>query len=266
VLVVALAACTGSDEGNEPTGPQILKVGTAAAFNSLDPARIAVGADAFLFPVYEPLIRRDPESLLQPGLATEWTLSDDATQLSLTLRDGVTFQDGTPFNADAVKANLDAAPDRGGSIASQLSVITSVDVVDEQHVTLNLKRPAADLLGVLASGAGMMISPKGLGSEDLGNNPVGTGPFTLDQMTQNTLSFDAWDGYWDKDRIKLDRIEFHRIDDAQTRLNAVLTGETQVSMVMPFPQVEEQKQRAPDTVVSEIGYRAYATALWVNTA
>lgn len=266
-LVVGLAACSGGGEqANSPQKSRILKVGSAAALNSLDPARIAVGADAFLFPVYEPLVRRDSKALFQPGLATEWKLSEDAKQLSLTLREGVKFQDGTPFNADAVKVNLDAAPSRGGSITSQLSIVTAVDVVDEQHVTLSLSRPASDILGVLASGAGMMISPEALGTEDLGTKPVGTGPFTLDQFTENKVSFKAWDGYWDKDRIKLDGIEFQRLDDAQTRLNAVLTDEIQVAMVMPYSQVAEQKERAPDTVVSEIGNRAYAVALWVNSA
>lgn len=266
-LVVGLAACsTDGDGGGDSGEPRVVKIGTAAAFNSLDPARIAVGADAFLFPVYEPLIRRNAQALLEPGLATEWELSEDAKELSLTLREGVTFQDGTPFNADAVKANLDAAPDRGGSITSQLAIVTGVEVVDDTHVTLSLSRPAADILGVLASGAGMMISPDALGAEDLGTNPVGTGPFTLEALTQNKITFAAWDGYWDKDRIKIDELEFQRLDDAQTRLNALITGEIQIGMVMPFNQVAEIAERAPDTLVAEVGNRAYAAALWVNSA
>lgn len=267
VMALGLAACGGGDDTpEEPSEPRILRIGSAAAQNSLDPALIAVGADAFLFPVYEPLIRRDAQALLNPGLATEWELSDDATELTLTLREGVTFQDGEPFNADAVKANLDAAPDRSGAIASQLSIVTDVEVVGDYEVKLTMSRPAADILGVLASGAGMMISPEALGSEDLGTNPVGTGPFTLASITQDRTAYDVWEDYWDRDRIKLDRIEFLRLDDAQTRLNAVLTGEIQIAMVMPFPSVAEQEDRAPDTVVSLTGNRAYSVALWVNSA
>ena len=269
VMALGLAACSGggeSGETQEPQEPRILRIGSAAAQNSLDPALIAVGADAFLYPVYETLIKRDAQALLGPGLATEWELSDDATELTLTLREGVTFHDGAPFDADAVKANLEAAPDRGGAIASQLRIVTDVEVIDDTHVKLTMSRPAADILGVLASQAGMMISPEALGSQDLGTNPVGTGPFLLDSVTQNKTSFVAWDGYWDPDRIKLDGIEFLRLDEAQTRLNAVLTGEVDIAMVMPFPSVAEQKERAPDTVISEIGYRAYSVALWVNSA
>jgi peptide/nickel transport system substrate-binding protein len=269
VLVVGLAACSGGDKNADNSGshaPRILKIGSAAGMNSLDPARIAVGADAFLFPVYEPLIRRDPKALLTPGLATKWKLSADATELDMTLRSGVKFQDGTPFDAAAVKANLDAAPSRGGQLAAQLSVITGVDVIDKQHVKITMSRPAADILGVLASGPGMMISPKALGSPDLGTKPVGTGPFKLVSATQTSINYKAWSGYWDKRRIKLDEIDFVRLDDDQTRLNAVLTNEIQIGMVMGYAQIDEQKARAPKTVVSEVGSRAYAIGLWVNTA
>ena len=187
VLTIGLAACSGAGGGDDTpvtTEPRVLRVGTSAALTSLDPARSAAPGVAFLTPVYESLILRDPEGLLQPGLATEWTLNDDATELELTLREGVEFHDGAPFDAAAVKANLDAAPDRGGQITTQLSVLQSVEVVGDYEVKLTMTRSASDLLGVLASEAGMMISPEALGSEDLATTPVGTGPFTVDEQNQ----------------------------------------------------------------------------------
>lgn len=266
-LVVALAACTEAPEeagGNDE--PRILKVGTNAALTSLDPALSSTPGVAFLSPVYESLIRRDAEGLLQPGLATEWELNDEATELEMTLREGVEFQDGLPFDAEAVKANLDAAPDRGGRISNELSVVTDVEVVDSQHVKLTLSRPAADILGVLAGESGMMISPDALGSEDLGTNPVGTGPFTVGTQNQTGITYEAWDGYWNTDRIKLDRIEILTgLDDDQSRLNAVLTDEVQIA-VTRYSQIAEQEQRAPETVVSESASRAAVIAIMLNTA
>ena len=265
-LVVGLAACGGGGgDAKTDDGPRVLRIGSATPLTSLDPARSSTQAVLFLTPVYEALIRRDAEGLLQPGLATEWELSDDATQLDLTLREGVEFQDGAAFDADAVKANLDAAPDRGGQVSSQLAVVTGVEVVDDFHITLSMSRPAADLLGVLASEAGMMISPEALGSDDLGQNPVGTGPFTVDENNQTGVSYEAWDGYWDKDRIKVDRIEFKLIDDDQTRLNALLTGQIDMG-VQRYGQIEEQEERAPDTIVSTVGNQAYVVGIMVNTA
>ncbi|OJX66700.1 MAG: hypothetical protein BGO94_07595 [Micrococcales bacterium 72-143] len=243
----------------------MLKVGTSAALTSLDPALSATPGVAFLTPVYEALILRDPEGLLQPGLATEWELSDDATQLELQLREGVEFQDGAPFDADAVKANLDAAPTRGGQIASQLATVTDVEVIDEHRVRLTMSRPASDILGVLASEAGMMISPAALGSADLGTKPVGTGPFTVEKQNQTGITYVAWDGYWNKDRIKLDRIEILTgLNDDQTRLNAVLTGEIDVAQTR-YTQIPEQEQRAPDTVTSITGNRATVVGIMLNT-
>ena len=269
-LVAVLAACGGGDAGGgeEPVDeePRVLRIGISAALTSLDPARSATPGIIFLTPVYEALILRDAEGLLQPGLATEWNLNDDATELELTLREGVEFHDGTPFDAEAVKANLDAAPDRGGQVASQLAIVTDVEVDDEQHVTLSLSRPASDILAVLASEAGMMISPEALGSEDLGTNPVGTGPFTVDEQNQTGIFYDAWDGYWNPDRIKLDRIEILTgLDDDSARLNAVLTDEVQLANVR-YTQIEEQEQRAPDTVVSLTGNQATIAAIQLNTA
>lgn len=266
VLTAGLAACGG---GGEPAAsddtPKVLKVGSATALTSLDPARSSTQAILFLTPVYESLIKRDAQGLLQPGLATEWELSDDATELELTLREGVTFHDGTPFDAEAVKANLDAAPDRGGQVTSQLSVVTGVEVVDDHQVRLSLSRPAADILAVLASEAGMMISPEALGSEDLGSNPVGTGPFTVAKNNQTGVVFEAWDGYWDKDSIQLDRLEFVLVDDDQVTLNGIITGELDMGVVR-YPQIEEAEQRAPDTVVAATGRQAYVVGVMVNAA
>ncbi len=269
-LVVGLAGCDTGGSGGEDTAndePRIVRVGTSAALSSLDPARSATPGISFLTPVYEALVLRDAEGLLQPGLATEWALSEDATELELTLREGVEFHDGAPFDAAAVKANLDAAPDRGGQITSQLSILSGVEVLDDYRVKLTLSRPAADILGVLASEAGMMISPNALGAEDLGTNPVGTGPFTVDEQNQTGIFYDAWDGYWNADRIMIDRLEvFTAMDDDQVRLNALLTGEIDVTAVRTT-QLEEAEQRSePGQFVTKSGSQATVVGIMLNTA
>lgn len=268
ILTVGFAACSpgGEDVAPGEHEPRILRVGSSAALTSLDPARSAAFGVAFLTPVYETLILRDQEGLLQPGLATEWALSEDATELELMLREGVEFHDGEPFDAEAVKANIEAAPDRGGQIASQLSVVTNVETTGVNVVTLTMDRPAADILGVLASEAGMMISPAALDAEDLGTNPVGTGPFTVAEQNQSGIFYDAWDGYWNTDRIKLDRIEmFTGMSDDQVRLNAILTGEVDLTAAR-FTQIEEQEQRAPDRITTVTGGQATVVGVMLNTA
>ncbi|RZI95587.1 MAG: hypothetical protein EOO67_02240, partial [Microbacterium sp.] len=266
-LAIGLAGCGGQpapSPGNDE--PRILRIGSSAALSSLDPARSATPGVLYLTPVYESLVRRDAEGLLEPGLATEWKLNDDATELELTLREGVEFHDGEPFDAAAVKANIEASGDRGGQIAAQLSVVTDVEIVGDHSLKLTMSRPAADILGVLASEAGMMISPAALGNDDLDTNPVGTGPFTVAEQNQTGIFYDAWDGYWNTDRIGLDRIEILTgMDDDQVRLNAVLTGEVDMTSVR-YVQIEEQEQRAPDTVRSVTGEQASVVGIMVNTS
>ncbi|RYF53360.1 MAG: ABC transporter substrate-binding protein, partial [Comamonadaceae bacterium] len=109
-------------------------------------------------------------------------------------------------------------------------------------------------------------SPAALGADDLETNPVGTGPFTVAEQNQTGIYYDAWDGYWNLDRIKLDRIEvLTGMDDDQVRLNAVLTNEVQAAQTR-FSAIEEQEQRAPDTVVSLTGNRATVVGIMLNTA
>lgn len=266
-FAVGLAGCGGEAAGDPGDDePRILRIGSSAALSSLDPARSATPGVLYLTPVYESLVRRDAEGLLEPGLATEWVLNDDATQLELTLREGVEFHDGEPFDAEAVKANIEAAADRGGQIAAQLSVVTDVEITGDHTLTLTMSRPAADILGVLASEAGMMISPAALGNDDLDTNPVGTGPFIVAEQNQTGIFYDAWDGYWNTDRIGLDRIEILTgMDDDQVRLNAVLTGEIDMTSVR-YTQIEEQEQRAPDTVRSVTGEQASVVGIMLNTA
>ena len=251
-VAVALAAC-GTGDGapatgapDENVGPQVLKVAHNTPPTSLDPALSATFGPTFLNLVYESLLKRDKDGVVGPGLATEWTLSDDAQQLDLTLREGVTFQDGAVFDAAAVKANLDAAPDRGGDIPNQLSVIDSVEVVDDTHLTITMNRPASDLLGILASEAGMMISPDALEGGDLAKQPVGTGPFTLDTFNQTGISYNKWEDYWDADRVKLDRIEYTTGLNDQARLNALLSWQADLGTSMRTTQVEEAQKSNPD--------------------
>lgn len=194
----------------------------------------------FLIPVYDSLIRRDTRGDLVPSLATEWALSEDALQLDMTLRDGVTFHDGTPFNADAVKINIETGMEPGNNLTSRLSVVDSVEVIDDTHIVLHLKEPSSHILGVLAGEAGMMISPDALDNEDLDNNPVGTGPFTVVTYNQSSLIYEKWDGYWDSDAVKVERLEMTFLLDEEARLRAVASGQVDAAPIRSNQKAEAE--------------------------
>ena len=117
-------------------------------------------ATGYMSPVFDTLLNENTQGVISPGLATAWKFSSNGLALTLTLRQGVKFQDGTPLNAAAVKANiLRGQTDKESVIANQLTSISSVDAVNPTTVVLHLKSPGGALLGYFSGSAGMMASP-----------------------------------------------------------------------------------------------------------
>lgn len=223
-VCLLLSACgAGAQSGGADSGG-ILHYGTYQP-TSLDPRKSGPLDTLFLEPVYDSLITRTPDGKFQPGLATEWSFSDGGTVMALTLRQGVRFQDGTAFDADAVRKNIISAQAKGTMHSVELQLIKSVDVVDPQHVRLNLDTPGAQLVGVLAGEAGMMVSPAALNNPDLGTNPVGAGPYKVVKNEQNEIVYQAWDGYWAKDTVKNKGLDFTINADANTLFRALQSGQ-----------------------------------------
>ena len=112
--------------------------------SSFDPSKASSSFDnVALWITYDRLVHMSPTGEAVPGLATEWTFSDDGTSLTLKLREGTKFQDGSDLTADIVKANLDR--NKAGVSKGDLASVTSVDVVDPLTVKLNLGSPGGAL-------------------------------------------------------------------------------------------------------------------------
>ncbi len=175
------------------------------------------------------LVDIDANLKIVPQLATAWSWSDDQKALTLTIRPGVLFQDGEKLDAAAVKFNLERhqkAP--GTQRRSELAAVDSVDVVDDLTVRLNLKAPSAPLLAQLTDRAGMMVSPKA--AQALGDKfataPVCAGPFKfVERVAQDHILVEKFDGYWNKDKIFLKRIDFRTIPDSTVRLTNLRSGQ-----------------------------------------
>ena len=188
-----------------------------------------------LFITYDRLIHQSPAAEAVPGLAESWDFADDGSYLQLDLRDGVTFHDGEPFDAEAVKANIERAQTvEGSAVAPELAVIESVEVIDDSTVQLMLNGPGASLPLVLSDRAGMMISPAAFENSDLGNQPVGAGMYTVTEYRQDDLIvYEAYDDYWDPDAVGAARIEYSIMPDSNTRLNAIRTGQLDWTLLDP---------------------------------
>ena len=231
----AASTTAGDSGGADPTA--ILRF-SAIVGPSQDPIRQAHTCEpTTLNAIFDTLFAVDGNGVPQPRLATGYEqLADDV--LRLTLREGVTFQDGTPFNAEAVEFNLDRAKtDPDSTIASLLADVESVEVIDELTVDLHLGASVAgNILAILSDRAGMMASPTAVAaagsSEAFAAAPVGAGMYAIDGewAPREALSVRRWDGYWDTDAQLLGGIDF--LDVAfDARPNAVRSGDLALSML-----------------------------------
>jgi ABC-type transport system substrate-binding protein len=191
---------------------------------------LIVGAERdFAPPFFNRLIAIGDDNKYKPELALSWDISADGRTITFKLRKDVTFHDGTPFNAQAVKANYDKLIPPNPVI---LDGITSVDVVDDYTVKINLASFNNLIMYQLASNYSCyMYSPTALqknGADWAAVHPVGTGPFMLKDFERNNLlSFVKNPNYWDKGLPYLDGIEMRMVIDPMSQVVAFKAGQTQ---------------------------------------
>jgi len=232
-------------------------VAVTLAPTTFDPVAGKSGGDAMsLYPIFDRLINFDPATLApSPGLATAWAYTAPDV-LTLTLREGVTFQDGTPFDAAAVKFNLERAMTMPASVVkTDLSGIKSVEAVSSHEVKISLSKPDAALVLTLADRAGMMVSPAAVqkSGEAFGQNPVGTGPFSfVEYVPGDRLVVKKNPDYWQKDQPSLDQITFRYFTDQQTAANALKAREVDLQLNVPAADVAALKSVADLDVVSSL--------------
>ncbi|AIR63054.1 glutathione ABC transporter substrate-binding protein [Cedecea neteri] len=217
-------------------------VAVASNFTTLDPydANDTL-SQAVAKSFYQGLFGLDKDMKLQNVLAESYKVSDDGLVYTIKLRTGVKFQDGTDFNAEAVKANLDRAsnPDNHLKRYNLYKTIAKTEVVDPSTVKITLKEPFSAFINILAHPATAMISPAALQKygKDIGFHPVGTGPYQLDTWNQTDfVKVKKFAGYWQQGLPKLDSITWRPVVDNNTRAAMLQTGEAQFAFPIPYEQ------------------------------
>ena len=239
----ALALSAGGALAQTPDN--VLIVGQIAEPQALDPAAVtAVNDFRILMNMYDGLVRyKDGTLEVEPALASDWTISDDGTVYTFTLRDDVTFHDGSAFDAEAVKFNFDRMLDEAHPyhdtgpfpLAFFFSAVESVDVIDAQTVAFTLNGPYAPFLSNLAYPTGLIVSPAAVMEHgaDFGRNPSGTGPFTFGEWRSNeAVVVQANPDYWDG-APELETVVFRPITDANTRTAEMLAGGIDLMVEVP---------------------------------
>jgi len=256
---LALAGCTGGssdDAGGTPSDVvgDVLNVGVILVPAQWDPAKFDWTEQLELQQAaYDTLIHLQPDGTYAPGLATEWSYTSP-TEFTLTLREGVTFSDGTALDAAAVKANLDHARTTTGPRTSQLAAISEVQTDGDLGVTIDLSTPNPDLPLILSMAMGMMASPAALAAGTLDTAPVGAGPYVLDAaqtVVNDHYTFTKNPDYWDAGSIHYNSLVFKLITDYTASLNALRSG--QIAMALGQPTTASAAEAAGDTVVTTPG-------------
>ncbi|MGG5820473.1 ABC transporter substrate-binding protein [Falsiroseomonas sp. HW251] len=226
-----------------------LRIGIGADPNVLDPAQSGSFVERVVFSALcDKLVDVAPDLSFRPELATAWEWAPDGRALTLTLRDGARFQDGSPVDAAAVKANLDRyRTARESRRRSELRPVSDVVVVDPRTVRLVLSEPFAPLLSVLSDRAGMMLAPSVLPmAERIGENPVCSGPYRLTRrVAQDRIEMERFAGHWNAANFHFDRVTFLPLPDNTVRLLNLRGGQLDlIERVSPsdIPAIERDRR------------------------
>jgi peptide/nickel transport system substrate-binding protein len=231
-----LAATAAAPASSTPKYGGIFKVISLAKPTYFGyPAEQPVVSYTFTVPIVESLFRIDPKTGdALPKLVLNYEIAPDGKSLTFKLRQGVKFHDGTDFNADAVKWNLDTTR---AVRKAESAAITSIDVVDQYTVKLNLSAFNNVLMNMLAFSLGQIISPSAVktnGKDWANQHPVGTGPFKYESFNRDvSLKLTKFNDYWDKGKPYLDGIEFVFVADAFAGKLAFQSGEGHIIMNPP---------------------------------
>lgn len=237
------------DPAEEPAEPKTLTIASGTDIENTN-IHLVTSSPSFsvLEHIYEPLFSMSEEGELEPLLAESLESTGDTTY-TLTLKQGISFTDGTPFNADAVKANLDWVlnPDNTAPFAFLLGEVSEISVVDEYTVQITTNKPFAPLAAHLSHGALAMVSPAALeqGVEFLAENAVGTGPYVLSSWARDeavTLERNA--DYWG-DAPAIDTVVFKVVKEDGARIIEIESGTIDVAVRVPPVEIP-RLQANPD--------------------
>jgi peptide/nickel transport system substrate-binding protein len=195
--------------------------------------------------VYDRLVKLSADGKgVEPELATEWKVADDGLSATFTLREGVTFSDGSPMTADDVVFSLTRAIDQTGSWGFLFSPVKSVSKVDEKTVKLEMSEAFAPLLPALSTFAASIYSKANFEQfgDAAGEHPLGTGAFMLEQWDKGAkLTLAKNPNYWQAGKPSLDKVIFTVVGDDNARVLQLQAGTVDIIDFVPPNQIDQIK-------------------------
>ena len=245
----------------------VVVLGMVLEPTSLDPttAPSAAIGEVVHYNVLEGLTKINASGAVTALLAEDWTSDPDGKSYTFRLRKDVKFQDGTPFDAEAVKFSFERAKADGSTNKAKKGVfdnISSIATPNPHLVILTLNNPDATLPFRLGENTAVILSPKSAATAS--TQPIGTGPFKFDSWQKGSaITLVRWDGYRDVAAIKLKRVTFRFINDNAAQVAALLAGD--IDGMPRFGAVQNLAQlQADKRFVVEIGSTAGKGLLAIN--
>lgn len=241
---------------------QNLTVGIpVAAISNLDPHGAVTNAQGNLqmnAQIFDTLVDY-VDGVYVPALATEWSANDDATVWTFKLREGVTFSDGSAFDAEDVRASMERVVTLAGPLAGIFRPL-ALEVVSPNEIKISSEVGQGALLGKLFM---LAIAPSEQLDDDFGLNPVGTGPFVVESFDPSLgLTLKANANHW-RGAPKLDQVTVRLIPEQAARITALETGEIDLTWTVPDDQVGKLSNN-PNLVVDKVTTMSNIV-LWFNT-
>lgn len=222
------------EENVDPVVGGTLRYGLTADTNGINPAASSMSVNGLMMgnAVFDTLAALTPDGQWVPFLAESFTPSDDLTQWTVKLREGITFHDGTPLDAEAVLTNFEsqrAHPLVGLAVKPFYPETDAVTIVDDLTLTFNLLDPDAKWPTSVAGQLGMIASPTWLAAAaddgSLNQEPIGTGPFKFESRSEDSVTRFVRNDDWWNGEVYLDAVEFFPVPDPDARNDLLFGGD-----------------------------------------
>jgi peptide/nickel transport system substrate-binding protein len=258
LIASLMVVATGVQAAPKKGGTLVYATGTDAT--TLDPQFVTdVPTSRMVMQIHQTLVYPDLKGNIQPVLAESWTVSDDKLTWTFKLRKGVTFHDGTPFNAESVKYTFDRIkdPEIGSPRKSTAKVIKEVKVIDEYTAAFITSKPFAPFLAQLSAYNLAILSPtaaKKYGKK-YGEHPAGTGPFKLVSWSPGEKMIMARnENYWGNKAL-VDKLEVRVVPEDSSRVMLLLSGEVDVIASVPPIMIPKLKKSKDVKIIQKTGFR-----------
>jgi peptide/nickel transport system substrate-binding protein len=273
LLALTLLACGPFQRSAQPSDGVVIRALTSEP-SGLDPHGPPGSGQNVLLPyLFDTLVFRDVDNTYKPFLAESWEVAPDGKTITFQLREGVTFHDGTPMDAQAVVFTFERFKEKGAKnpLAGGIMDIANIEAVDSHTVRFHFDQPSAIFFGTLSMPYAGILSPTAVkeAGDAFAQKPVGTGPFKLDQWEPGvsiTLVRNP-DYQWGPPVVQnqgpphIEKATFKVIPDAATQLAALQAGEVDVLFVNQPGQIlklrEEENVQLTETTLNTLIYLGF---------